>query len=476
MNLLLKNGTIVNEGEVFRGSIVIIGERISEIIRESDPQYNSRIDNALQKAEVMDLTGLHVFPGIIDSHVHFREPGDGVKGTIESESRAAVMGGVTSFMDMPNNSPAATTLQMLEDKFASAAKSSYANYSFYLGASNSNLEEIRHIPERDVCGVKVFMGSSTGNLLVDSGKALEDIFLVSPCLIAVHCEDNSIISSNLKDAAQKYRDNIPSLAHPLIRSRQACVSSSERAIALAQKYNSRLHILHITTKEEVQMLEDIINPDSWNFNDSHRRALITGEACPSYLWFCSKDYEHYGNLIKCNPAIKDEEDMLALRKALKDGVLKTVGSDHAPHLLSDKLKPYAQCPSGMPLVQYSLQMMLSLCKAGVFTLEDVADRMAHGPAKCFSLKDRGFIREGFYADLAIVDLEKASDSAENPQTKCRWSPFSEEGIVFHPEEGTDQMLPSFPCSVTHTIVNGCLVVNNGSITDEKRVKRLEFDR
>ncbi len=479
-NLVLKNGTIVNEGEVFIGSVLVSGERISRIVRRSafptGEDYLSCVDSLSENAEVVDVAGLHIFPGVIDSHVHFREPGDGLKGTIESESRAAVLGGVTSFMDMPNNSPSAVTRQALEDKFSKAEKTSFANYSFYLGASNANLEEIRGIARQDVCGVKVFMGSSTGNLLVDSGKALEDIFRICPVPIAVHCEDNAIIAANLKSATEKYGDQIPPEMHPVIRSREACLISSEKAIALAQKYNSRLHILHITTREEVKMLENIINPDSWDINDPHRRAMITAEACPTYLWFCSQDYKHYGNLIKCNPAIKDEEDMLALRSALKDGVLKTVGSDHAPHIFQDKLRPYTHCPSGIPLGQYIFQMMLTLAKAGVFTLEEVADRMAHGPANCFSVKDRGFIREGYYADLTVVDLQRPSPSADNPQTKCRWSPFAEEGIVFHPEEGKDEIIPSFPCSVMHTIINGSFAVKDGEFTGIRCGRRLSFNR
>lgn len=451
-NLLLKNGTIVNEGEVFRGSIVICDERISEVIRESDPQYVSRIKSAEKKAEVIDLTGLHVFPGVIDSHVHYREPGDGKKGTIETESRASVLGGVTSFMDMPNNNPPALTLSLLEEKFKSAAKSSYANYSFYLGAGKDNIQEIRNVDPKRICGVKLFMGSSTGNLAVEDNAAVDSIFKYCPTLLAVHCEDNSIISANLKTAIEKYGAEIPPKEHPAIRSAAACLKSSQRAVKLANRYNTRLHILHITTKEETKMLEGVKNPD------------ITAEACPTYLWFCSKDYRKYGNLIKCNPAVKDEEDMLAIRKALKDGVLKTVGSDHAPHLLSDKLKPYADCPSGIPLGQYLFQIMLTLSKEGVFTLEEVADRTAHSPARCFKIKDRGFIREGYFADLAIAELNRPSDSPVQPQTLCGWSPFSEKGPR------------AFPCSVVHTIINGEFAVKDGQITGKRSGKRLEFDR
>ncbi|MBR0314244.1 MAG: dihydroorotase [Bacteroidales bacterium] len=446
MDLLLRNGTIVNEGEVFKGSIVISGERISRIIREEDCH---RMD--FSGMEILDMTGLHIFPGVIDSHVHYREPGDGRKGTIESESRASVLGGVTSFMDMPNNTPPALTLPLLEEKYSIAEETSYANYSFYLGAGKDNLQEIKRMNPKDICGVKLFMGSSTGNLAVEDSDAVENIFRYCPTLLAVHCEDNGIISANLNKAIKKYGAEIPAKEHQHIRSAAACLKSSKKAIELAKKHNTRLHVLHITTKEEAEMLADLNDPS------------ITGEACPTYLWFSSKDYENYGNLIKCNPSIKSEEDMIALRKALKDGVLKTVGSDHAPHLLSDKLKPYTECPSGIPLGQYLFQIMLALAKEGVFSLEDVADRTAHGPARCFELKDRGFIREGYYADLAVVDLGKEYAKLSAPASLCGWSPFSEKEM-------------SFPCSVIHTLVNGCFVVKNGELTGDRHSLRLKFDR
>ena len=444
--ILLKNGTVVNEGEVFRGSIVISGDRISGIFRGTEVP-----DHILSGAEVVDMTGLHIFPGVIDTHVHFREPGGGRKGNIESESKAVALGGVTSFMDMPNNNPPALSLSLLEEKFLSAQKTSYANYSFYLGAGKDNLQEIKKMNCRDICGVKLFMGSSTGNLMVEDDKAVEDIFRCCPTLLAVHCEDNGIISENLKKALSEYGPDIPPQMHPMIRSAEACLKSSKKAVSLANRYGTRLHILHVSTKAEADMLSESGNP------------AITGEACASYLWFCSKDYKTYGNLIKCNPAIKSEEDMMALRKALKDGVLKTVGSDHAPHLLEDKQKPYAECPSGIPLGQYIFQMMLSLAKGGVFTLAEVADRMSHSPARCFALKDRGFIREGYYADLAVADLDKECMDLSSPASLCGWSPFSVRNFTF-------------PCSVVHTIVNGCFVVRDGSLTGKRNSLRLRFDR
>ncbi len=468
MDLLLKNATVVNEGQTFRGSVVVRGERISQVLRQKDfasvKLYNEAVRNAASLAETMDLEGLHVFPGMIDTHVHFREPGDGWAGNIESESKAAVLGGVTSFMDMPNNIPPATSNALLEDKFASAEQTSYANYSFYLGATGNNLDQIRSIRKKQVCGVKVFMGSSTGNLLVDRAEDMEDIFRYCRVPIAVHAEDNAVIASNLSAAIQRFSGSIPPQMHPKIRSRSACLKSSGLAVELALKHCARLHILHITTKEEVQMLSQVQNS-----------GLITAETCPSYLWFCSKDYRRYGNLIKCNPAIKDVEDMLELRKALKNGILQTVGSDHAPHLLKDKLKPYNQCPSGIPLIQYEMQMMLALAKEGVFALADIAEKTSHNPARCFAIKDRGFIREGQYADLAIADLSRPA-STDSPAAMCRWSPFSEEGICIRGKDGKAKRKNGFPCSIVHTMVNGCFVVRNGLLTGKRRSRRLMFDR
>ena len=466
MALLLRNGTIVNEGEVFSGSLIIEGERIKSVLRESSfkdkKEYSSFLDQASSGMETLDITGLHIFPGVIDSHVHFREPGDGTKGTIETESKAAVIGGVTSFMDMPNNNPPALTSALLEEKFSIAEEKSFANYSFYLGASNSNLEEIRNIRVKDVCGVKLFMGASTGGLLVDNQSALENIFRYSPTLIAVHCEDSSIISSNLKKAIKKYGAEIPPEIHPLIRSRICCLKSTGKAVSPANRYNSRLHILHVTTKEEAELVSSL--PDR-----------ITAETAPSYLWFCDEDYTRYGNLIKCNPAVKTREDMLFLRDALKKGILKTVGSDHAPHLLKDKQKPYTDAPSGIPLIQYELQMMLTLAERGEFSLPDIAEYLSHAPARCFGVAERGFVSEGYYADLAIVDLEK-NTRANAPASKCGWSPFSEKGVVFHPQNGKDEVMDSFPCAVVHTIVNGVVTVKDGCLTGRRNPCRLKFDR
>ncbi len=478
-NLLLKNATIVNEGETFKGSIVVSGEYIDQIIRQSDYKtgelYECFIQQIATQMEVLDVSGKYILPGVIDTHVHFREPGDGWKGNIESESRAAVLGGVTSFMDMPNNTPPALTLSLLEDKFASAEISSYANYSFYLGASNSNIQEIKSMRCKDICGVKLFMGASTGNLMVDDDRAVEDVFKSSPTLIAVHCEDNQEILSNLKKAEARYGADIPPQMHSMIRSRAACLKSSQKAVLLAQKYKARLHILHVSTKEEVLLLAGLKNPAIWKRRDKDRKAMITGEACASYLWFCSEDYVKYGNLIKCNPSIKSAEDMMCLRKALKNGVLQTIGSDHAPHLVSEKLRPYLESPSGIPLVQYSLQMMLTMARYGEFTLADVADKMSHSPASCYALEKRGFIRSGYFADIVVVDIENQVNNSL-PRSMCRWSPFSERNIIYHRNDNKDEQLSSFPVSVVHTIVNGCLVVKDGMITGNRRSRRLKFDR
>lgn len=442
MRLLLKNGTVVNEGSCFKGSLLIEDEFIKEIIPENSFREFS------QDTEVIDVTGLYILPGVIDCHVHFRQPGDGRKGTIESESRAVVLGGVTSFMDMPNTLPPTTSKKLLKEKFNIAKDSSYANYSFYLGASKDNIEEIKSVDRKNVCGVKLFMGASTGNMMVDDEKALEDIFKFSPIPVAVHCEDNSIIARNLREYKDKYGDDIPTSCHPLIRSREACLNSTKKAVALAEKYNAQLHVLHVTTKEEAELFSKMDNPK------------ITGECCANYLWFCSDDYGRFGNLIKANPAIKDREDMTALREAVKRGVLKTVGSDHAPHLLEDKKLNYLNAPSGIPNGEYTLLIMLTLAKEGFFTLNDVAQRLSHSPADIYKVEKRGYIKEGYFADLAIVNLNRPFKDIAAPASKAGWSPFTE----------------PFPASVEYTFVNGCMTVKNGELTGERKPLPLTFNR
>lgn len=455
MQTLVKNGILVNEGLSVLGSLLIDGEKISRILLRkdfnSDEEYHSAVE-ALPRDRETDANGLHILPGVIDDQVHFREPGNTAKATIASESAAAVLGGVTSFMDMPNNNPPATTNNALEQKFAIAAEGSSANYSFYLGATNENIDEIISADKNRICGVKVFMGSSTGNMLVNDEYTLNRIFKESPLLIATHCEQEDIIRGNMAEYTAKYGEEIPFEMHYMIRSREACIECTRRALDLAVKNNSKLHILHISTADEIEMIKEArkLNPQ------------ICGEVCVHYMWFNCNDYAEYGSKIKCNPAIKTPEDMLAIRKAVKEGVIKVVATDHAPHLLQEKQNNYAKAPSGIPLVQHSLQIMIELYRKGVLSLEDIVARMSHGPAECFNIKERGFIREGYYADLTIVNLNLPdSNSTVNPAYKCGWSPF--EGKVFS-------------SSIIHTFVNGSQVVANGKLTGERNAKALEFER
>lgn len=455
MLTLVKNGIMVNEGLSSMGSLLIDGERISRILSRkdfnSDQEYFSAVD-ALPREREIDAAGLHILPGVIDDQVHFREPGNTAKATIASESAAAVLGGVTSFMDMPNNNPPTTTNEALEQKFAIAAEGSFANYSFYLGATNENINEIVSADKNRICGIKVFMGSSTGNMLVNDEHTLNRIFKESPVLIATHCEQEDIIKSNMAEYTARYGEDIPFGMHYRIRSREACIKCTRRALDLAIKNHSRLHILHISTADEIEMIKEArkLNPE------------ICGEVCVHYMWFNCNDYEKYGSRIKCNPAIKTQEDMMAIRKAVKEGTIKVVATDHAPHLPAEKQNNYTKAPSGIPLVQHSLQLMIELYRKGVLELEDVVARMSHGPAECFNIKERGFLREGYYADLAIADLNLPdSHSINNPAYKCGWSPF--EGEVFS-------------SSIIHTFVNGTQVVENGKLTGARNAMALEFER
>ncbi len=455
MLTLIKNGIIVNEGLSVLGSLLIEDERISKVILTTDfaseTEYNSYIES-LGDCNTVDATGQHIIPGVIDDQVHFREPGNTAKATIASESAAAVLGGVTSFMDMPNNNPPTVTNEALEGKFAIAEKESYANYSFYLGATNENIDEIKNVNKEKVCGVKVFMGSSTGNMLVNNEETLNRIFKESPVLIATHCEQEDVIKANMAEYTEKYGEEIPFEMHYKIRSRQACIECSKRALDLAVNNGSKLHILHLSTADEMEMIKEAqkLNPK------------ISGEVCVHYMWFNCNDYAEYGSKIKCNPAIKTLEDMLAIRKAVKEGTIKVVATDHAPHLKEEKQNNYTKAPSGIPLVQHSLQVMLELAKKGIFTVEEVVARMSHGPAECFGVRERGFIKEGYFADIAIVNLNLPdSTSTSTPAYKCGWSPF----------EGQ-----AFSSSITHTFVNGTHVVCNGKLTGEKKSHNLEFNR
>ncbi len=438
MKKTIINATIINENEQFIGGVVIDGDSISTVFKGRPP--------VLPEGEIIDATGKWLLPGVIDDHVHFRDPGATAKADIATESLAAVAGGVTSFMDMPNNTPPASTLSLLEDKYERAAAVSPANYSFYLGATNDNLSEIKKISPREVCGIKLFMGSSTGNMLVDNEKMLSAIFAESPVLIAAHCEDEAIIRTNLEWFKTRYGSNLTATSHPLIRSEEACMRSTAKAVDLALKYTSRLHILHLTTAKEV--------------NNFPSEEYISGEICPHHLWFCDDDYERSGNLIKCNPAIKTANDREALRKAIHNNTITVIGSDHAPHLWEEKQQAYLQAPSGIPMIQHTLPAMLELCQRNIFTVEQVVEHLCHAPARAFGVRRRGFIREGYYADLVLADPKApVTVNKENILYKCGWSPF--EGSTFH-------------ASVTHTFVNGHLVWANGKADVSKKGMRLQF--
>jgi len=442
-SILIKNATIVNEGKQTQADLLIKDGFIEKI----DGQINIPADKEI------NADGLHLFPGCIDDQVHFREPGLTHKGNIASESRAAVAGGITSFMEMPNTVPNTLTQQLLQDKYDIAAKSSPANYSFFMGASNDNLDEVLRTDAKNVCGVKVFMGSSTGNMLVDNPTTLEHLFAQSPMLIATHCEDEATIKSNLEHYKQLLGDNIPVTYHPKIRSAEACYLSSSMAVELAKKHNTRLHILHISTANETNLFSNDIPL-------ANKR--ITAEACIHHLWFTDADYETKGNLIKWNPAVKTEADRDGILKAVLDGRIDVIATDHAPHTIEEKAQPYLQAPSGGPLVQHALPAMLELYHHGKITLEQIAEKMAHNVATIFQLEKRGFIREGYWADMALVNLNNPWQvNKGNILYKCGWSPF----------EGS-----TFKAKVISTIVSGNLVYENGNFANEKSGHRMTFIR
>ena len=445
--MLIHRATIINEGETYEGSVLIERDRITRLFRGDVPESYFK-----QCREVMDARGLWLMPGAIDDQVHFREPGLTHKGDLYTESRAAVAGGVTSFMEMPNTQPQTTNLDELEKKFELAASKSVANFSFYLGATNDNLSELKRVNKKEVCGVKVFMGSSTGNMLVDDKRTLQEIFAEVDILIATHCENEEIIQENLALYRAKYGEEIPVKYHPLIRDAEACYRSSAEAVELADKYGSQLHVLHLSTAREMSLFSPGLVEDK----------KITAEACVHHLWFTDKDYDRLGARIKWNPAIKTMEDREALREALKGGRLDVVATDHAPHLLNEKEGGVLQAASGGPLVQHSLQAMLELASQGVFTNELVVEKMCHSPAKLFNIKERGFIREGYYADLVLVDPNLPyTVSDKSVWYKCGWSPF--EGEVFG-------------ATVKKTFVNGHLVYDEGQFAENLFGRAIEFDR
>jgi dihydroorotase len=443
--VLIHKALIINEGASFIGSVLIKKDKIAAVFKEKIP------DSVLNSSEIIDASGKLLMPGIIDDHVHFREPGLTHKADIKTESVAAIAGGVTSFMEMPNTIPQTTDIGAWNEKMKLAEINSYANYAFYLGATNDNLKQILDADFSRVCGVKVFMGSSTGNMLVDNERVLEEIFSTVPSVIAVHAESEGIIQSNKKKYIEETMGDLPMRYHSLIRSSEACYSASARAVELASKYDTRLHILHISTAKELSLLEK---------KPLHSKK-VTAEACIMHLWFDDRDYSHYGSAIKCNPAVKTKEDRAALRDAVANGLIDVVSTDHAPHLISEKQGDCITAASGSPSIQFSLILMLELVSKGILTKEAVVERMCHAPATIFRIEKRGFIREGYYADLVIVDQGSSWNLNESQiLSKCGWSPF----IGQH-----------FNNQVYQTWLNGKLVYENGKFTGERAGMNLNFE-
>lgn len=442
---LIHNATIINEGESIKGSVLIEREIIKAIYKE-----NSVPTEIINRATIIDAEGLWLIPGVIDDQVHFRDPGLTHKGDIASESKAAIAGGVTSYMEMPNTKPQTTSIEALNDKFEVASQKSYANYSFYLGATNDNLAELRKIDKKNTCGVKIFMGSSTGNMLVDKRKALEAIFAEIDMIITTHCEEEEIIQKNIAYYKDLLGEDIPVKYHPLIRSAEACYQSSAKAVELADKYGARLHILHLSTEREISLFD--VKPLT--------EKKITGEVCVHHLWFSDEDYEKYGNRIKWNPAVKTKEDRDALLQGLLKGKLDVIATDHAPHLLEEKTGGCLQAASGGPLVQHSLQMMLEMSKQGKISKEEVVNKMCHAPATLFRINKRGYIREGYFADLVLVNPNKDyTITQENILYKCKWSPLENETVS---------------TSIEKTFLNGQIAFENGQV-NEVRGQALTFN-
>jgi dihydroorotase len=442
---LIKNARIVNEGKIFSGDILIENNFIKEVA----PSISAKSSDV----HVFDAEDNYVLPGVIDDQVHFREPGLTHKADIESESKAAVAGGITSFIEMPNTNPQTTTIEKLEEKFDIAAKTSWANYSFMFGGTNDNLDEILKVDAKNVAALKLFLGSSTGDMLVDNPKVLEKIFSSTDLLIAVHCEDEGTIQKNLKEHIEKFGDNIPMEYHPIIRSEEACYLSSSKAIELAKKTGARLHVFHLSTGKETNLFTNKI---------PLKDKKITAEVCVHHLWFTDEDYPKKGSLIKWNPAVKTQKDKDALWKALLDNRIDVIATDHAPHTLEEKNNVYTKAPSGGPLVQHALVAMLEAHHQGKISIEKLVEKMCHNPAILFQVEKRGYIKEGYFADLVIVDLNNPwTVKKENILYKCGWSPF----------EGT-----SFKSRITHTFVNGSLVYKNFKFYDANAAKRLTFNR
>ncbi|MGE0635500.1 MAG: dihydroorotase [Bacteroidia bacterium] len=443
MNYIIRNATIVNEGKITSSDVLLENGIISKI------GTGIKAENAKE----INAEGKYLLPGAIDDQVHFREPGLTHKGEIYTEAKAAVAGGITSYMEMPNTAPNTLTQELLEQKYQRAAECSLANYSFFMGASNDNIEEVLKTDEKNVCGIKIFMGSSTGNMLVDNEKTLEGIFSRSPMLIATHCEDEATIRHNTELYKQKYGEDIPIESHPLIRDVEACYKSSSLAFSLAKKHNTRLHILHISTAKECGLFDN---------KTPLKEKRITAEACIHHLWFDDSYYKTKGSLLKWNPAVKSASDRDEILKAVLDNRIDIIATDHAPHTWEEKQNKYLKAPSGGPLVQHALPAMLEFYKQGKISLEKIAEKMSHAVADCFQIENRGYIREGYFADLVLVDLEKPwTVSKENILYKCGWSIF----------EGQQ-----FQSSITHTFVNGHLAYQNGHFDESIKGKRMTFDR
>jgi dihydroorotase len=442
---LIKNVHIVNEGTIFNGDVLIEGEFIKEI--------SESISAKSSEVYVIDAEGKYLLPGAIDDQVHFREPGLTHKANIETESKAAIAGGITSFIEMPNTNPQTTTIEKLEEKFEIAAKTSHANYSFMFGGTNDNLDEILKVDPKAVAGLKLFLGSSTGNMLVDDPKVLEKIFKSTNMVISVHCEDEATIKKNFQEHLEKFGEDIPMKYHPIIRSEEACYISSSKAIELAEKTGARLHVFHLSTGKETSLFSNKI---------PLKDKKITAEVCIHHLWFSDEDYDNKGALIKWNPAVKTAKDRDQLWEALLDDRIDVIATDHAPHTIEEKKNVYTSAPSGGPLVQHALPAMLEMYHKGKISIEKIVEKMCHNPAILFDVEKRGYVKEGFYADLVLVDLNNPwTVKKDNILYKCGWSPF----------EGT-----TFKSRITHTFVNGGLVYQNSKFTNINSAKRLTFNR
>jgi dihydroorotase len=442
---LIKNARIVNEGSIFEGDVLIE----NEIIRQIAENISAKSSECI----IIDAEGSFLIPGVIDDQVHFREPGLTHKGDIASESKAAVAGGITSYIEQPNTVPNAVTQELLEDKYQIASKTSHANYSFMMGGTNDNLEEVLKTNPKNVAGIKLFLGSSTGNMLVDNQDVLEKIFSSTKMLIAVHCEDEATIKANLEKYVAQYGEDIPVNAHHLIRSEAACYISSSKAIELAKKTGARLHVFHVSTAKETELFTNKIPLE---------KKQITAEVCIHHLWFTNEDYDKKGNFIKWNPAVKTQLDQDGLWKALLDDRIDVIATDHAPHTFEEKQNKYLNCPSGGPLVQHALVAMMEACNKGKISIEKIVEKMCHNPAKIFKIENRGFIKEGYFADLVLVNPHMPWNvKKENIIAKCGWSPFEE---------------VNFKSRVTHTFVNGKLAYANGKVKDIIAGQRLTFDR